>query len=163
MLLRVGDAPYTHTCSKIPRDLMSLRPRQEQKEPKLWHDHLLNQNPEAAIITIATVLSTSIINPFAVRRNITLCNAEPSFAAKRALLRLVRKISFSAEYALGSKLHTIFYSREERFSRHSGSVWYNISISGNIWGGNFYRTWTVKLMNCACASAGKVSFTVQVW
>ena len=28
--------------------------------------------------------------------------------------------------------------------------------------GIFYRTWTVKLMNCACASASKVSFTIQV-
>ena len=66
------------------------------------------------------------------------------------------------EYALGSKLHTILYAREGRFSRHSGSVSYNTSKSGNISGGDFYRNWTVKLMNCTRVSAGKVSFTVQV-
>ena len=38
----------------------------------------------------------------------------------------------------------------------------NISIPGNIWGGDIFRTWTVKLIKHACASAGKVSFTVQV-
>ena len=59
-----------------------------------------------------------------------------------------------AEHALGSKSHTIFYARDGRFLCHSGSVWYNISKSWNIWGGDFYRTWTVKLMNCACANAG---------
>ena len=68
----------------------------------------------------------------------------------------------SAEKALGSKLHTILYAREGRFLRHSGSVWYNISKSGNIWGGDFYCTWTVKLVNCAGARAGKVSFTAHV-
>ena len=78
--------------------------------------------------------------------NITLCNAEPN----------------SVECALGSKLHTILYAREGHFSRHSGSVWNNSSKSKNIWGGDFYRTWTAKLMNCACASAVRVSFTVQV-
>ena len=41
-------------------------------------------------------------------------------------------------------------------------VWYNIRKLGNIWGGDFYCTWTVKPMNCACASACKVCFTVQV-
>ena len=68
----------------------------------------------------------------------------------------------SAEYALGSKLHTILYVREERFLHFSESVWYNISKSKNIWGRDFYRAWAVKLMKCAYASAGKVSFTVQV-
>ena len=38
----------------------------------------------------------------------------------------------------------------------------NIRKSGNILGGDFYRTWTVKLMNYACTSAGKVSFTIQI-
>ena len=38
----------------------------------------------------------------------------------------------------------------------------NIRKSGNIWGGDFNRTCMVKLMNCACASTGKVSFIVQV-
>ena len=55
----------------------------------------------------------------------------------------------SAEYALGSNLHTILYVKEGRYSHYSGSVGYNISKLGNVWGGDFYRTWTVKLMNCA--------------
>ena len=38
----------------------------------------------------------------------------------------------------------------------------NISKSGNIWGGDFYRTWTVKLILPALADAQFMSFTVQV-
>ena len=38
----------------------------------------------------------------------------------------------------------------------------NISKSGNIWGGDFYRTWTVKLTLPALAHAQFMSFTVQV-
>ena len=41
-------------------------------------------------------------------------------------------------------------------------VFGNIRKSGKIWGGDFYRTWTVKLMNCACANADKAIFTVQI-
>ena len=45
------------------------------------------------------------------RFNSTLYNAEPS----------------STAYALGSKLHTILYATEGRFSRHSGSQFYRPS------------------------------------
>ena len=45
---------------------------------------------------------------------------------------------------LVSKLHTILYARKGRLSPDFESLWYNMSKSENIWGGNFYRTWTVK-------------------
>ena len=38
----------------------------------------------------------------------------------------------------------------------------NISKSGNIWGGDFYCAWTVKLTLPALAHAQFMSFTVQV-
>ena len=56
------------------------------------------------------------------------------------------------------KLHTILYARERRLSRHFESVWYNIRKSGNIWVGNFYRTWTQNaflrglFLNCFTSS-----------
>ena len=106
--------------------------------------------------------------------NITLCNAEPRFAVlgrgrcflyklkRSARSRRVWKTSSEAKCAFRSKLHMIFYARVGRSSRHSGTVWYNIRKSRNIWYGDFHRTWTVKLMNCACSSAGKVNFTPNI-
>ena len=55
----------------------------------------------------------------------------------------------------------IFMQRKHVF-RLITRLFANISKSGNIWGGNFYRSWTVKLTLPALVHAQFMSFTVQI-
>ena len=55
----------------------------------------------------------------------------------------------------------MFYATEVHFHVIPG-LFDNIRKSGNIWGGDFYRSWTVKLTLPALTLEQFMSFNVQV-